>query len=327
MKTTKRILWVILLALILVAVAWGLKRKERGAQPEKYDTVQVGRGDIEVTIQATGVVRPQNRLEIKPAVAGRIEEVLVNEGDDVKAGQIVAWMSSTDRAALLDAARARGPEELARWQDIYKPTPLIAPLDGEIIDRAMEPGQTATMADAVLVMSDKLIIEGQVDETDLAQIQLGQEALVTLDAYPDRSFTAKVSHVAYEAETVDNVTIYKVEVLPYKMPEFVRSGMTATVTFTAKGARDTLIVPAEAVRDEQGKQVVKVPSENPAKPGTREVKTGLTDGKNIEIKEGLAEGDRVLVPEVQTPLASEPAKTNPFMPFGGRGGLRRGGGR
>jgi macrolide-specific efflux system membrane fusion protein len=52
---------------------------------------------------------PQNRLEIKPPIAGRAEEVLVNEGELVKAGQIIAWMSSTDRAALLDAARAQGP--------------------------------------------------------------------------------------------------------------------------------------------------------------------------------------------------------------------------
>lgn len=318
MKAIKWIAGIAVVALVIGAVRWGVKRKESVASPTAYDAVQVARGDIAVTIQSTGVVRPQNRLEIKPSVSGRIEEVLVNEGDNVETGQIVAWMSSTDRAALLDAARARGSEELARWQDIYKPTPLVAPLTGEIIDRAMEPGQSATPADAVLVMSDKLIIEGQVDETDLAQIHVGQDALVTLDAYPDQSFSAKVTHIAYEAQTVENVTIYKVEVLPEQMPEFVRSGMTATVTFTGRGARDKLIVPAGAVRDDNGRQVVLVPSAHAARPGTREVQTGLTDGKNIEIREGLAEGDRVLVPRVQSPMSAESEKSNPFMPFGRR---------
>lgn len=274
------------------------------------------RGDIAVTIESTGVVRPQNRLEIKPPVAGRIEDVLVHEGDWVKAGQVVASMSSSDRAALLDAARARGPEELARWQDIYRATPLIAPLDGEIIARSMEPGQTATAQDTVLVMSDKLIIEAQVDETDLAQIQLGQTAKVTLDAYATKSFPASVSHIAFEAETVDNVTIYRVQVLPDEMPEFVRSGMTANVTFTATSAESKLLVPAAAVREEGGRQVVSVPPFRPGDPVTREVTTGLTDGKSIEILSGLAEGDLVRVPRVSAPKSAADQKKNPFMPFG-----------
>ena len=67
-------------------------------------------------------------MEIKPPIAGRIEKLLVDEGDDVTSGQILGWMSSTDRAAILDAARAQGPEESKRWEDAYKPTPIVAPL-------------------------------------------------------------------------------------------------------------------------------------------------------------------------------------------------------
>jgi membrane fusion protein, macrolide-specific efflux system len=314
----KKWFWILIVVAAAGAAAWwwGPWRKKTEAPTASYETVAATRGDIAVTIESTGVVRPQNRLEIKPPVAGRIEDVLVHEGDDVKAGQIVAWMSSSDRAALLDAARARGPEEVARWQDIYKATPLIAPLDGEIIARSMEPGQTATAADTVLVMSDKLIIEAQVDETDLAQIRLGQAAKVTLDAYAKEGFPARVSHIAFEAETVDNVTIYKVQVLPDQMPEFVRSGMTANVTFTASSAEGKLLVPAEAVRDEGGKQTVSLPSPGGGEPVAREVKTGLTDGKNIEILDGLAEGDLVRVPRVSAPKSAADQKSNPFMPFG-----------
>jgi multidrug efflux pump subunit AcrA (membrane-fusion protein) len=49
---------------------------------------------LDISILATGVVQPQNRLEIKPPIAGRIERVLVEEGETVKRGQILAWMSS-----------------------------------------------------------------------------------------------------------------------------------------------------------------------------------------------------------------------------------------
>ena len=195
----------------------------------------------------------------------------------------------------------------------------MAPLDGQIIVRDVEPGQTVTAADALLAMSDVLIVEAEVDETDLAEIRMGQHAVVTLDAYPDQSFEAAVSHIAYEAETVQNVTIYKVNVMPTNMPGFVRSGMTANVTFTARSATNVLILPAETVRDEEGQKVVWVFSRR--KPGEKEshpIKIGLTDGKNYEIRGGLEEGDEVLVPKVSASTSSGAQKTNPFMPFGGR---------
>jgi macrolide-specific efflux system membrane fusion protein len=66
-------------------------------------------GPIEETVEATGTIVPLNRVEIKPPIAGRIERLLADEGDSVREGQILAWMSSDDRAAILDAARAQGP--------------------------------------------------------------------------------------------------------------------------------------------------------------------------------------------------------------------------
>ncbi|MDR0617549.1 MAG: biotin/lipoyl-binding protein [Endomicrobium sp.] len=105
--------------------------------------------ELHVEFRETGAVNPRNRLEIKPPFAGRIEQILVNEGDTIKKGQIIIWMSSSERATMIDAARAIGDEEYARWQDIYKPTPIVAPMSGFIIYRQKEPGQTVTAADAI----------------------------------------------------------------------------------------------------------------------------------------------------------------------------------
>ncbi len=309
--------WIVVFAVLAAGYAcWTSSAKKNTGAEQTYGAVTVGRGNIEVTVQSTAEVRPRNRLEIKPPIAGRMEEVRVQEGEPVKAGQTIAWMSSTDRAALLDAARARGPEALAHWQEIYKATPIIAPLDGTIIARDVEPGQTVGAGDTLLVMSDVLIVEAQVDETDLARVSLGRPVTVTLDAYPDERFDAAVSRISYEAETVQNVTIYKVEVLPAKMPGFVRSGMTASVVFTAVTATNVLILPAETVHDEDGRRVVwKRDSRNPNGRKSVEVAVGKTDGKNVEIAGGLAEGESVLSPKVQAPGGSD-EKTSPFTPFG-----------
>lgn len=308
-------------ALVLVAVGalalFASRWFGTSAEAPRYRTVTVARGDVESTVLATGVVQPQNRLELKPPISGRAERILVREGQRVRKGQIVAWMSSIERAALLDAARARGPEELARWEDLFRPTPLIAPLDGVVIAKNVEPGQTVTSQDAVLVMSDRLIVKAQVDETDIAQVYVGQTARVTLDAYPQEVIPAEVDHISYEAKTVSNVTVYEVEVVAETVPDFMRSGMTANVTFILAAKRDRLLLPAEAVHLENGAASVLRPSATEKTPPTSvPVETGLTNGKQIEIVAGLAEGDAVLVPQIRLPEESDVPAGNPLSPMG-----------
>ncbi len=228
-------------------------------------------------------------------------------------GQVLAWMSSSERAALLDAARAKGPAELAHWEELFKPTPLLAPLDGLIIVKNVVPGQVVTAGDSVLVMSDHLIVNTQVDETDIGRVRLGQEVKIALDAYPQQPFGGKVTRIAFESKTVNNVTIYEVEVTPDKVPDFMRSGMTANVTFLADRRHDVLLVPAEALRLEDGKASVLVLDAKAAGGSRKEpITVGLSDGKSSEVLSGLSEGETVLIPLRQT---SKAGGANPFSPF------------
>jgi macrolide-specific efflux system membrane fusion protein len=302
---------------------WWWHRHQKRDDLPTYDPITVQRGDIVVNIQATASVTPENRVEIKPPVGGRMEELLVAEGDAVKEGQIIAWMSSTDRAALVDSARARGPQELARWREIYKATPIVAPLEGSIILRNVEPGQTVTMSDAVLVLSDHLIVEAQVDETDLAQIHLGQPVQINLDAYPDKTMEGTVSHIKYESKIFYNVTTYTVEIRFKQIPAFVRSGMTAITRFFIAAHTNTLFILNDAVRYEKGRMFVDVPSggDEDQPPATREIKIGLNDGKRVEVVSGLVENETVLIRQAYDTATNQPS--NPFMakfPSRSRGG-------
>lgn len=280
-----------------------------------YRAVSVKRGPIEVTIVSTGVVQPRNRLEIKPPIAGRVEEVLVREGERVAKGQLLAWMSSSERAALLDAARARGPEEVRRWEELYRATPILAPINGTIIARKVEPGQTFTSNDAVLVMSDQLTVRAQVDETDIAKVKLRQSAHVTLDAYPDTSFGGVVEEIAYDAKTVNNVTTYDVNLLPQKPPAFLRAGMTANVNFRLESRDAALLMPAAAIKVRDGKTYALVPAED-GSPVEREIRVGVSDGRNSEVLEGLAEGDKVLIAQLGKKSRSNSlGSSNPLSPM------------
>lgn len=307
-----------ILVVLILAGFVGFKQANRKKAEPGFKAIKVERGNIQVTILATGVVQPQNRVEIKPPIAGRAEEIMVKEGQTVKKGRVLAWMSSVERAALLDAARAKGPEELSHWEDLYKPTPLVAPLDGLIISRNIEPGQTVTAQDAVIVMSNRLIVKAQVDETDIGQVRVGQKAEITLDAYSQIKIPAQVSHIAYEAKTVNNVTIYEVDIVPAKVMGFMRSGMTANVTFFTAEKNNVLILPADAVRQENGNvpTVLAPDTSEKNRPKTKTIEVGLSDGKHVEIVAGLEEGDVVLTKSLQIPSGSKNQQGSPFAPWG-----------
>ena len=251
--------------------------------------------------------------------------MLVDEGKRVHKGQILAWMSSTERAALLDAASAKGPAEVKQWEEMYKPTPILAPINGTIILRNVEAGQGFTTTDAILVMSDRLTVKAQVDETDIAQIALKQDAKIVLDAYPGKTIDARVDQIAYEAKTVNNVTNYVVDVLPLETSETMRSGMTANVTFGVAAKDDALLVPVDAIKTREGSSYILVPNPQSGEPPIeRKIETGLTDGKRTEVTSGLAEGDTVLVPEFK--LGGAKNQANPFAPSMPGGKKKKGAG-
>jgi macrolide-specific efflux system membrane fusion protein len=312
------IIGLIISGVLITSVVVAIKIKSRKNSQETVKGVAVSRGLIETIISTTGTVLPKNRLEIKPPVGGRVESILVKEGQKVKIGQTLAWMSSTERAALLDAARGQGEEKLRYWQEAYKPIALLSPIDGEVIVATTQPGQTVTAQDAVVVLSDKLIARAQVDETDIGKVKLGQKGVIILDAYPDTKINASVEHVYYESKTVNNVTIYEVDLVPEKVPDFFRSGMNATINFIENYKENVLLVPAEAVHKDDEETYVLVKKEGQSNPVKQPVKLGISDDRNIEVISGLTENETVVVKNKKFVLPKSDIGNSPFTPFGQR---------
>jgi macrolide-specific efflux system membrane fusion protein len=306
-------------AMILLFTAAGvILYKVKSEEVVVMKEVPVKKGNLVLKVQASGTVSPENRLEIKPPVAGRIDEVLVKEGAVVKKGKILAWISSTERAALLDSVRAQGAKEIKRWEELYKPTPVMAPINGTIILRNVEAGQTFMNTDSIFTMADRLTVKAQVDETDIAQIKVGQAAIITLDAYPNNPVPGKVVHVAYDATVTNNVTTYVCDVLPDEVPEFMRSGMTSNVSIEVARKENVLLLPMTAIiMDQEGSRVRL--KQNEDKSTVIPIETGSDDGKQIEIASGLSDNDIVLVEETEKKFGAKKSGS-PFMPTGPRGG-------
>ncbi len=315
----KKIIVIVIIAAIAGGAGFAWMKKKNAAAPMRF--IQPEQGTIAVELRETGTVSPRNRLEIKPPISGRIEQILVVEGQTIKKGEIIAWMSSTDRAALLDAARSKGEEELKKWEDTYKQTAIIAPLDGFIIARKKEPGQTVGTADDIVVMADTLIIESAMDETDLRYIHLEMNVALTLDAYPDMRFEGVVEHIAYESEVMNNVTIYKVKIRPLKAPRNFRAGMTATIDIEANRKDNALLLPPEALltRDDGKYVMVKNGEEQPT---PRKVEVGITTSRKAEILSGITLEDMVGVAGKSRKRDRQAQGQTRMVGFPGMGGRR-----
>jgi macrolide-specific efflux system membrane fusion protein len=292
---------IVLLLPLLLLLTPACGRSKKGQQGQR---VKVFQGDLRQMVQATGNVEPLNKVSILPPVTGRIDKILVYEGSTVKRGQILAYMSSSDRAALLDNAASQGADQVKYWQDAYKATPIVAPANGTIIARNVVEGQTVSTDTDLYDLSDRLVVLAYVDETDLGKIHMGQIAECTVDAYPNQVFRSKVTLIGHQAQKVNNVISYQVNLEPQKVPGDLRAGMTANANFIVQEKKDVLLLPNYAVKGAASTTVSLKVLTDPKKPAVdRDVALGETDGVQVEVLSGLEEGDTVLVSGLDLPKA------------------------
>lgn len=325
--------WLVV-GLLVVASGIGLWfwTQNKGNDGLKYELATAEKRTLLDTISAPGTVVPRNRVEIIPPIGGRIEKILVQEGDYVRKGGVLAVMSSTDRAALLDVARTESPAQGNYWENVYQPTRLFAPLNGQVIVRGVEPGQTVNASTVVFVIADELIVKAQVDETDIGKIKVGMPVIISLDAYAGQSVTGNVDHISYESTVVNNVSVYDVEIRLPVVPSYFRSGMTATAQIIRTQKENVVAVPEPAIQyGKHGTFLIPKSSAKPrSKPGNHanviRVTTGTsTDGWTEIVSGKVNVGDSFLIPKQDTEGGKKRSKgLFNFRPQGGSGS--RGGG-
>ncbi len=201
------------------------------------------------------------------------------------------------------------------YLNLYDYAVIRSPIDGIIIDRNVEEGQTvaASLSAPVLftIAADleNMEIRAQVDETDIGLIKPGQTVRYTVDSYPDKSFTGVVRDVRLKPEVISNVVIYTV-VISTRNPEgILMPGMTATIDFIVSQKEDVLLVPATALRwrpsDEEMQRVMAereaemiASGTEPARPENRR-ETPRQAGTNIGILWSLDDSGKLKMNRVR----------------------------
>ncbi|GAB1401164.1 efflux RND transporter periplasmic adaptor subunit [Elusimicrobiota bacterium] len=297
----------IIIALVILALCftgYNYFFKKDKVEQVSYTQAEVIISDVKEIIDTTGEISALNRVEIKPSISGRVDSLLVNEGDIVKKGQVLAYLSSTDRVAILDAVRANEKEKLSDWENTYKPTPVISPMNGKIILRNVVEGQTIAVSDVLFALADELIVLASVDETDIGKVKVGQKAVIRLDAYKDTDVEGVVFQILEEGQNVSNVITYYVKIRPYNTPKFFKSLMTANIDITVTDKKNVMVIPWDSINEtEDGKSYV-LTGDN-REQTKKEIAVGIVDGDKTEVVSGLNPGDKILIKTNQYQLKNK----------------------
>jgi len=307
---------IIIISIVVLGIATYFFIKKNGKDEKiTYKDEIVSEGTVNEYVDTTGQVQPLNRVEILPPSSGRIEKIFVEEGYQVKNGDVLALMSSQDRVAILDAARAISEQEYKYWEDSYKPIKIISPLNGRIILRNIVEGQTVGSGTVLFAISDTLIVVADVDESDIGKISNGQLAYITLDAYPDKKLTGRVFQILDEGKNSSNVIIYKVKIKLDSVPSFLKSQMSTNIKIQTAKNKKAIMIPSKAINySKDGKTYVIIGFDKKNEPLTKDIEIGSENENRTEVKSGLEVGDKIYYQVKEYKAQKLADSTNPFMP-------------
>ena len=344
---------------------------QKAGKAAQVQTVDVKRHDLKSTVSATGTLRPVNSVEVSSKITARIKTVLVKENDKVKAGQTVATLDGKDYEAKREQAQYKVVNAKANYdriahlynigastQEDYEDavyqydtalsnlevtesdlaeTVITSPMDGVVVGEPLTPGTMAVQGNSnptvimrIADLSTKQI-KAKIDETDIGSVRIGQTATFTVDAYPNKTFNARVSLISQTDVTSSWETsssssssssvsvIYYYVTLDVDDPDnLLLPGMTAQVEVITSDKPQTLAIPISALKTNTGGSYVLVMQPDGS---TKEqyIETGVYSDEYVEVLSGLNEGD-VIVNSYKAKKSSSSGNSS-----GNRSSARRGG--
>lgn len=247
----------------------------------------------------TGGLKVPEPFEVKAQAKGKVEQVLVQVGDQVKTGQVLVRLDARSQQESLEEKKLN--LELAKMSLATKAQELEkyevrASVSGTVVELNVEAGKEVPADKAAVVISNqegmKMVI--QVDEIDIPYVKLGQKATVYTNAFGDRPFEAVVTKIAEKGKVENNLVTFATE-LTLVDPGPLKPGMTGDADIKVEQKTNVLRLPVNAVQIyEEGKGTVMVRGPE-GEPVPQEVGVGIEGVDFVEIVSGLKAGDEVLI--------------------------------
>ena len=210
-----------------------------------------------------------------------------------------------DAAREMAASQVAGDElNLADAEQRLIETEIYSPIDGTITGRFVQTGQIVSSGisnigggTTLLQVGDlsSIFIRASVAESDIGRVELGQQAMITADAYPDERFFGEVVRIAAKGEEVSDVVVFDVLIEALgDSRDSLKPGMTANVFILAARREDIVLAPLEAVMRGREGQVLTI-REPDGTDVERPIVTGINNGYLVEIAQGVEAGETIVL--------------------------------
>jgi RND family efflux transporter MFP subunit len=283
-------------------------------------------------IRAVGVLEPKDRATLAFKVGGVVSRVTVHEGDTVRRGALLAELEGTEieasvaRAAQAEAKAARDRErtkalyadDVATLEQLEDATTALevaradlsaarfnaryarieAPADGFVVRRNADPSALVAAGQPVIVvgsLANGWQVRAAVADRDVVRLAIGDAAQVTFDAFPGRTFAAKVLRLAAASDASTGTYDVELALDPGNAP-FVQ-GLVAKVEMVSSAASTAaLTVPVEALLEADGAHatVFVLDDASATRAERRRIEIGALAGNRAEVREGLVRGEQVI---------------------------------
>lgn len=220
---------------------------------------------------------------------------------------IIASEKALSDVKIAEAELIRAREALKEANDRLKDTEIRAPITGTILKKYVEEGQViaSTLSSAsegtlLFTMADlnRIYVSAMVDETDIGRVKLGQEVVITVDAYLGKEFKGRVTRIAPKGRVESTITVFDVAIeVADEERQMLKPMMTANVEILTDLRERVLLVPSKAVRLKGEEMGIYKLSEG--RPLWTSVSIGKTDGIFTEIQGDIKEGDEVVISKVE----------------------------
>ena len=206
-----------------------------------------------------------------------------------------ASSAQDQRSAQLSVDQAR--LTLTQARQTLADTKIYAPMSGVVSDVTGSVGGAATPAQSLFTLIDTASVDlpVQIDETEIAQVKVGQSAEVTLDAIDGQTFRGRVISVSPGATVQNNIAVFDATVRLLNPDGVLRPGMSAEADIISQDVPDALLIPKKAVETVRSRSYVQFPVAG-GDPERRRVRLGADDGTSVVVTSGLKAGDTVLLP-------------------------------
>lgn len=258
----------------------------------------------------TATFKSVNSDVVRAKTSGTVQDVLVNEGKKVNAGEVIAILINPDLETSLQNANLTLENlnnQLANLKDQLKDYEVTSPINGTITNQSVKSGDMVAAGTLLTTITDKEAMEFiiPIDELDIAKLNYDQEVRVTIDAISeteDNPLIGKITSIPHEGITTAGVTDYYVTI-EVAGNENMKISMNANADIVVESVKDVLYIPVDAIIKDNGKRYVDVLLDDGITVERKEIEVGASDITNIEVKSGIKKGEKVIIPEVNSGIS------------------------